>query len=65
MIEEKSPIRTELSSLGEFGLIKHIRQHILLNNESSVCGIGDDAAVIEYKNGKQTVVSTEIGRAHV
>ena len=60
MIEEKSPIRTELSSLGEFGLIKHIRQHILLNNESSVCGIGDDAAVIEYKNGKQTVVSTDM-----
>jgi thiamine-monophosphate kinase len=60
MIEEKSPARTEISSLGEFGLIKHISQHVILKNESSVCGIGDDAAVIEYKNGKQIVVSTDM-----
>lgn len=60
MLEEKTAARTEISSLGEFGLIKHIRQHVLLNNESSVCGIGDDAAVIEYKAGKQTVVSTDL-----
>lgn len=60
MIEDKSPARTEISSLGEFGLIKHISQHVLLNNESSICGIGDDAAVIEYKNGKEVVVSTDM-----
>ncbi len=59
MFQTKDP-RTELSSLGEFGLIKHIRQHVLLNNESSVCGIGDDAAVIKYAEGKQTVVSTDL-----
>lgn len=51
--------RTELSSLGEFGLIKHLTQFIELSNESSVKGIGDDAAVIDYK-GKQTVVSTDM-----
>ncbi len=60
MIEEKNPARTELSSLGEFGLINHISKHVELKNESSVVGIGDDAAVIEYKNGKQTVVSTDM-----
>lgn len=60
MFEDKVPKRTELSSLGEFGLIKHIAKHVELKNESSVCGIGDDAAVIEYKNGKQTVVTTDM-----
>ncbi|MES2285722.1 MAG: thiamine-phosphate kinase [Bacteroidota bacterium] len=51
--------RTELSSLGEFGLIKHLTQFIEIKNESSVKGIGDDAAIIDYK-GKQMVVSTDM-----
>lgn len=51
--------RTELSSLGEFGLIKHLTQFIEIKNESTIKGIGDDAAVIDYK-GKQTVVSTDM-----
>jgi len=38
--------RTELSSLGEFGLIKHLTQFIELVNESTIKGVGDDAAVI-------------------
>ncbi|MEO6902109.1 MAG: thiamine-phosphate kinase [Bacteroidia bacterium] len=51
--------RTELSSLGEFGLIKHLTQFIKLKNESSLKGVGDDAAVIDYK-GKQTVITTDM-----
>ena len=51
--------RTELSSLGEFGLIKHLTQFIEVKNESTVRGVGDDAAVISYKN-KQVVVSTDM-----
>ena len=51
--------RTELSSLGEFGLIKHLTQFIKLKNESSLKGVGDDAAVIDYR-GKQTVVTTDM-----
>ena len=39
--------RTELSSLGEFGLIKHLTQFIETRNESTLKGIGDDAAVID------------------
>jgi thiamine-monophosphate kinase len=58
MLENKT--RTELSSLGEFGLIKHIAKHVKLQNESSVKGIGDDAAIIEYHHGKQTVVTTDM-----
>jgi len=51
--------RTELSSLGEFGLIKHLTQFIEIKNESTVKGVGDDAAVIDYK-GKQIVVTTDM-----
>jgi len=51
--------RTELSSLGEFGLIKHLTQFIEIKNESTIKGIGDDAAVIDYKN-KQTVITTDM-----
>ncbi len=51
--------RTELSSLGEFGLIKHLTQFIKIKNKSTIKGVGDDAAVINYK-GKQTVVSTDM-----
>lgn len=58
MFENKSS-RTELEALGEFGLIKHLTQFINLKNESSVKGVGDDAAVIDYKN-KQTVISTDM-----
>ncbi|MCW3085729.1 MAG: thiL [Bacteroidetes bacterium] len=51
--------RTELSTLGEFGLIKHLTQFVEIKNESTLKGIGDDAAVIDYK-GKQMVVSTDM-----
>lgn len=51
--------RTELSSLGEFGLIKHLTQFVEIKNESSLKGVGDDAAVIDNKD-KLTVVSTDM-----
>jgi thiamine-monophosphate kinase len=51
--------RTELSTLGEFGLIKHLTQFLEIKNESTIKGVGDDAAVIDYKN-KQTVISTDM-----
>ena len=53
--------RTELSSLGEFGLIKHLTEHIKIKNPSTVKGVGDDAAVINYSEGnKITLVSTDM-----
>lgn len=51
--------RTELSSLGEFGLIEHLTKNIELQNASSLLGIGDDAAVIDHF-GKQTVITTDL-----
>ncbi|MBK7561387.1 MAG: thiamine-phosphate kinase [Chitinophagaceae bacterium] len=51
--------RTEISSLGEFGLIEHLTKNIELQNISSVLGVGDDAAIIDH-SGKQTVVTTDL-----
>lgn len=52
--------RTELSELGEFGLIRHLTESILLKNKSSIKGVGDDAAVIQAEHGKQTVITTDM-----
>lgn len=51
--------RTEIGSLGEFGLIEHLTRDIELQNASSIVGVGDDAAVIDHF-GKQTVVTTDL-----
>ncbi len=51
--------RTEISSLGEFGLIDHLTRNIELQNVSSIVGVGDDGAVIDHF-GKQTVISTDL-----
>src|SRR5436190_12075730 len=51
--------RTEISSLGEFGLIEHLTRNIELQNASSLLGVGDDAAIIDHF-GKQTVVTTDL-----
>jgi thiamine-monophosphate kinase len=51
--------RTEVSSLGEFGLIEHLTKNIEIHNASSILGVGDDAAVIDHF-GKQTLISTDL-----
>ena len=51
--------RTELGSMGEFGLIEHLTKNIELQNASSILGVGNDAAVIDHF-GKQTVVTTDL-----
>lgn len=51
--------RTEIGSLGEFGLIEHLTKNIELKNASSILGVGDDAAVIDHF-GKQTVITTDL-----
>jgi thiamine-monophosphate kinase len=58
MLDNSSTI--DLSKLGEFGLIRHLTQHIELKNPSSIKGVGDDAAVIDYGEKKQVVVSTDM-----
>lgn len=51
--------RTEIATLGEFGLIKHLTTGIELKNPESVYGVGDDAAVLDNSN-YQTLVTTDM-----
>jgi thiamine-monophosphate kinase len=51
--------RTELSDLGEFGLINRLKEKVVLRNPETQTGIGDDAAVVENRN-ELTLVSTDI-----
>src|SRR5213080_4502595 len=51
--------RTEISSLGEFGLIDHLTKNFEIQNASTIVGIGDDAAVIDHF-GKQTVITSDM-----
>ena len=58
MFEEKDFEKTPLSSMGEFGLIEHIKKQFALDQSSSIIGIGDDAAIISHADN--TVVSTDL-----
>lgn len=51
--------RTELSELGEFGLIDHLTRNISLVNAQSVKGVGDDAAVMDFDQ-RLALVSTDL-----
>lgn len=51
--------RTEIASLGEFGLIDHLTKNNETRNASTIVSIGDDGAVID-NFGKQTVVTTDM-----
>ena len=53
-------MRTEISSLGEFGLIRRLTDGIELKNESSRYGGGDDAAVLSYPTEKQVLITTDL-----
>ncbi|HUH33504.1 MAG TPA: thiamine-phosphate kinase [Daejeonella sp.] len=57
MFENKG--RTEIENLGEFGLIDHLTKNIKINNPSSIKGVGDDAAVLNFE-GKKTLISTDL-----
>lgn len=59
MIEDKNQHRTQLSDLGEFGLIDHLTKNFKIQHASTIKGIGDDAAVLEFKNNKM-VVTTDL-----
>lgn len=59
MIEDKTSHRTSLADLGEFGLIDRLTKGFEIHNPSTLKGVGDDAAVMDFKN-KRTVVSTDL-----
>ena len=53
-------MRTEISTLGEFGLIRHLTEGIELRNPSTRYGIGDDAAVLSYPADREVLVTTDL-----
>ncbi len=59
MIENKNQSKTDLEQLGEFGLIQHLTKDFSITRPSTLKGIGDDAAVLDFPDD-QLVVSTDL-----
>lgn len=53
-------MRTEIATLGEFGLIRHLTEGLENRQPSTRYGVGDDAAVIACSEGKQTLITTDL-----
>lgn len=51
--------RTEIATWGEFGLIRHLTKAVTLKNKSTLKGVGDDAAVLDYRD-RQTLITTDL-----
>ena len=52
--------RTEISSLGEFGLIEKITKELITSNKETVKGAGDDAAILQFSNDEEVLVTTDL-----
>ena len=59
IFKDKNLNTTSIESLGEFGLINHLTKNVKIKNESSIFGIGDDAAVIDMGD-KYQLASTDL-----
>ncbi len=59
MFEERKK-RTEISELGEFRLIDILTRDITIHNESTLKGVGDDAAILKYHEDESVLVSTDL-----
>ena len=57
MAEKK---RTEVVTLGEFGLIDRLTRDLKQHNASTLCGVGDDAAVVAAPDGEVTLCTTDL-----
>ena len=60
MFENKE--RTDLAELGEFGLIDHLTSNFKIRHQTSVKGIGDDAAVLNFFNSFQRKFARQTNR---
>ena len=52
--------KTEIATLGEFGLINHLTDKLPVHQSSTLKGVGDDAAVIKNQPGLRTLVTTDL-----
>jgi thiamine-monophosphate kinase len=59
-MQDNSQPRTELEKLGEFGLINFLTKNIIHKQNSTLKGVGDDAAVLNFDANKKCVVTTDM-----
>ncbi|WP_144669662.1 thiamine-phosphate kinase [Dokdonia sp. Hel_I_53] len=59
MLEDKNQEHTSLSELGEFGLINHLTKYFKVGQKTTVKGVGDDAAILEFPK-EQVLVTTDL-----
>ena len=52
--------RTEISSLGEFGLIEKLTKELTATNKETVKGVGDDAAILQFGENDEVLVTTDL-----
>ena len=52
--------RTEISTLGEFGLINRLTEDIKAKDAHTIQGVGDDAAVLKFNEDEEVLVSTDM-----
>ena len=52
--------RTEISSLGEFGLIERLTKDLKTANKETVKGVGDDAAILQFTGDEEVLVTTDL-----
>lgn len=52
--------RTEISSLGEFGLIERLTKDLKAANKETVKGVGDDAAILQFTGDEEVLVTTDM-----
>lgn len=60
MFENKNDEKTTLESLGEFGLIDHLTKNFKIHHESTIKGVGDDAAVMRFGKDQEVVITTDM-----
>jgi thiamine-monophosphate kinase len=59
-MQDNSTPRTELERLGEFGLINFLTKNIILKQNSTLKGVGDDAAVLSFEANKKCIITTDM-----
>ena len=59
MIEDKDQQKISIAELGEFGLIGHLTEHFKITHSSTIKGVGDDAAILEFEE-KQVLLTTDL-----
>lgn len=60
MFENKNNSKTNISELGEFGLIDHLTKHFKITQKSTLTSIGDDAAVLSFPENVKLVLTTDM-----